>query len=459
MRIPALGSLPNLRRHFTPTARSRLGRGRLQGNVSTAIEGPAPKGLAQLKLGPANNIVSSRATPSLKAEATCYVTQGSVGTKNHFDTDEKPTEAWIPEHFADRRLLTPFLAFLSGTRTLVAGLILVALIPNLTLGAIFWLGAINAPWSPATHQPNEGFVPAVQSAVPSPVLSSPAMLEGSAGGHITFPIALDGTDGVPARSIIAIRGLPHGSKLSSGRPYDETEWNLKPDEIGDLHLVLPSNASGEANLIIQLVGTDGAIIADAATVLKMAANSAANIPASNIETEPTQAQVSEQRTPGLEERGAEGTLANLDAATTPPEAPVPLPSILKMTANSAANIPASNIKTELAEAQASGERAQAVGERAEGTLANSDPATPPPEDPVPLPSRRPAPTAKDDANWITLTSVNLRTRPTRSAPAIGVVAKDAKLRVIGRKNRWVQVTDPTTSEKGWIYARHVAAVR
>ena len=399
MRIPALGSLPNLRRHLAPTARSRLGRGRLQGNVSTAIEWPAPKGLAQLKLGPANNIVSSRATRSLKAEAICSVTQVSVGTKNHFHTDETPTEAWIPEHFADQRLLTPFLAFLSGIRTLVAGLILVALIPNLTLGAIFWLGAINAPWSPATHPPNESSGPAAQSAVPFPVLSSPAMLEATAGGDITFPIVLDGTDGVPARSIIAIRGLPQGSKLSSGRAYDETEWNLKPDEIGDLHLVLPSNASGEAKLIIQLVATDGAILADAATILKMQTNSAANIPASNIETEPTQAQVSEQRTQGLEERGAEGILAN------------------------------------------------------------SDPAMTPPEDPVPLPSRRPAPTANDDANWITLTSVNLRERPTRSAPAIGVVAKDAKLRVIARKNRWVQVTNLATSEEGWIYARHVATVR
>jgi hypothetical protein len=212
-------------------------------------------------------------------------------------------------------------------------------------------------------------------------------------------MALDGTDGVPAHSIIAIKGLPRGSKLSSGRPYDETEWNLKPDEIGDLHLVLPSNASGEAKLIIQLVATDGAIIADAATVLKMPANSAANIPASDIETEPTQAQVSEQRTQGLEGRGAEGTLANLDAAMATPG------------------------------------------------------------DPVPLPTRRPAQTSIDDANWITLTSVNLRERPTRSARAIGVVAKDAKLRVIARKNRWVQVTDPTTSEKGWIYARHVATVR
>ena len=394
MRIPALGSLHNLRRHLTPTARARRARGRLQGNVSTAIERPAPKGLAQLKLGPASNIVSS--TRSVKAEAICSVTQVSVGTTNDFHPDEKPTEAWIPEHFADQRLPTPFLAFLSGIRTLVAGLIVVALIPNLTLGAIFWLGAINAPWSPATHPPNESSGPAAQSAVHSPVLSSPATLEATAGGDITFPIALDGTDGVPARSIIAIKGLPQGSKLSSGRPYDETEWNLKTDEIGDLQLILPGEVSGEAKLIIQLVAPDGAILADAATILKIPANFSANIPASNIETETTQAQVSEQRTQGLEDRRAEGTLADLDAAMATPG------------------------------------------------------------DPVPLPTRRPAQTSNDDANWITLTSVNLRERPTRSARAIGVVAKDAKLRVIARKNRWVQVTNLATSEKGWIYARHVA---
>ena len=387
MRIPALGSLPNLRRHLAPTARSRLSWGRLQGNVSPAIEWPAPKGLAQLKLGPANNIVSSRATRSLTAEAICYDTQVSVGTKNPFHTDEKPTEVWIPEQFADQRLLTPFLAFLSGIRTLVAGLILVALIPNLTLGAIFWLGAINAPWSRLpTHPPNESSGPAAQSAVRSPVLSSPATLEATAGGDITFPIALDGSDGVPARSIIAIRGLPQGSKLSSGRPYDETEWNLKPDEIGDLHLILPSNASGESKLVIQLVATDGAILADAATILKVPTNSAANIPASNIEIEPTQAQVSEQRTQGLEDRGAEGTLANLGAATTPPEDPVPLPSVLKMTANSAANIPASNI-SKLSQHRRKSQSSVPKGLR-KGVLRGIrelDAATTTPGDPVPLP--------------------------------------------------------------------------
>jgi Bacterial SH3 domain len=371
--------------------RSRVTHWDRSGSVGAAIEWQA-KGLAQLKRGPANSIVSPRATQFLKAEANCYVTHVSVDTKTHFHTGEKPTEARIPEPLADQRLLTPFLAFLSGIRTLVAGLILVALIPNLTLGAIFWFGVIDT--TPATHPSRESPVP-VQSAIPSPVLSSPPMLEATAGGDITFPITLDGTDGVSARSIIAIRGLPLGSKLSSGRPYDETEWNLKPDEIGDLHLVLPSSASGDAKLVIQLVATDGAVLADAATLLKMSTNSAAIIPAST-------------------------TVADL-AAT-----------------------------------QVSDERAQAIGEKgAEGGLANFDPA----RGPMPLPVRRPTKTSNDDANWITLTAVNLRERPTRSAPAIGVVEKGTKLHMIGRKRSWVQMTDPATSEEGWIYARHVATLR
>jgi hypothetical protein len=343
----AIDSMPHLRRQLVPTVRSRPRRSRLQRNFNTAVENPTQR-----------------------------VSWGNV----------KPG-------LADPT--TPLSSLtLSLIRALVAGLVLVALIPNLMLGAIICLGAVDIPRSRSPMITANDKTVARPSAVPTPVLSSPPSLEASPGADITLPIALDGTDGVPTRSIIAIRGLPQGSKLSSGRPYDETEWNLKPDEIGDLHLVLPSNASGEAKLIIQLVATDGAILADAATVLKMSTNSAANIPASNIETEPTQAQVSEQRTQDLEERGAE--IANLDAAMATPG------------------------------------------------------------DPVPLPTRHPAQTSNNDANWITLTSVNLRERPTRSARAIAVVAKDAKLRVIARKNHWVQVTNLATSEKGWIYARHIA---
>ena len=333
-----------------------------------------------------------------KAETNCYLTHVSIDAKNHFHIGDEPTKAWTPQRFADPRLLTPFLALLPGIRALVAGLILVALVPNLTLGAIFWLGVIGSPWSrPSTHPPNESSVPAAQSAVPSPVLSSPVMIEATAGGNITFPIALDGTDGVPARSIIAISGLPQGSKLSAGRPHDETEWNLKPDEIGDLHLALAGNGSSDAKLTIQLIAPDGTIIADAATVLRVTTDSALN-----IEAELAQPQVRDVQAEGLEATGGENKVANLDAATT-----------------------------------VSGYS-------------------------VPLPSRRPVQTANDDGadDWIkALAFVNLRQRPTRSAPAISVVAKGAKLRVLGRKKGWLQVSNPATSERGWIYAANIAPVR
>src|SRR4029077_17495366 len=150
MRISLARSVSNrlggFRRHLA--RRSRVAHGDRSGRVGTAIEWSAPKGLAQLKLGPASNIVSPRATRLLKAEANCYLTHFSVDAKDHFHIGEEPTEAWIPEHFADQRLLTHFL---SGIRTLVAGLILVALIPNLTLGATFWLRAVQAPSAPAAH--------------------------------------------------------------------------------------------------------------------------------------------------------------------------------------------------------------------------------------------------------------------------------------------------------------------
>jgi hypothetical protein len=338
-------------------------------------------------------------------------------TKDHLGSTEMPTLVRIPrplapgtqtvtassdQQLADRDATDP-VTFLSGMRALIAVVILVALLPNLTLGAIFLLGAINTPWSkPVTLAANESTVPVARSPIPPPVLSAPTTLEATAGEHVTIPIALDGTDGVPARSIIAISGLPQGSTLSSGRPHGETEWNLKSDEIGDLHLVLPNTATGEAKLIIQLVAPDGAIIADTATVLKVTADPRANIGASKIKTELAEAQVLDAPAQGLGATGVEESLANLAAATAP------------------------------------------AG------------------DPVPLPSRRPAPTVNHDdgANLIKpLAFVNLRERPSPSARVISVVAKGAKLRVIRRKNRWVQVTHPATSERGWIYTGNVATVR
>jgi len=386
--------------------------------------------MRQLKVGPPDKVLSPRVARFLEGEAICHVKAKSnsypsgsaeltpptpaqrlehlkVDRKGHLRSVEGPTVARIAQRFAprvqaaspsgDHRVATdtpltpPLLALASGIRTLAAVLILVALLPNLTLGAFFLLRVIDTPRSrPAALPPNESPMPAVQPAIPSPVLSAPTTLEATAGEVVTFPVALDGTDGVPAGSIIVIKGLPQGSTLSNGHPHGEAEWKLKPGEIGDLHLALPDAAIGKSQLIIQLVAPDDGIIADTATILHVTADPKAI----------AGAHVWDQRAQELGATNVEARPATLTAATST-------------------------------------------------------------SDPVPLPTRRPAPTASDDghASWIKpLAFVNLRKEPKPSAPVISVVAKGAKLRVIGRKQRWVQVTNPATSERGWIYAGNVATV-
>jgi uncharacterized protein YgiM (DUF1202 family) len=82
-------------------------------------------------------------------------------------------------------------------------------------------------------------------------------------------------------------------------------------------------------------------------------------------------------------------------------------------------------------------------------------------DPAPLPARKPKADNDDvGTKWIKpSTSVNLRKGPSSSAAIISVVERATKLRAIGRKKGWVQVTKPATSETGWIYAGNIGPVR
>jgi hypothetical protein len=302
---------------------------------------------------------------------------------------------------------SPGFALTSGMRLLIAGLILVALVPNLFLGAMFWFGAINPPSSkPETPAPT------IRIGTPPAVLTAPPTIEATAGEKIGFPIALDGTDGVPARSIIAISGLPHGASFSDGRPYGEAEWNLRSDQIGDLRLILPDTASGESHLAIKLIAPDDKVIADAETILKVAPAQTEQVAAqdgANAAMAPVQDNV------GLEER-----VPPTEAATAPSEGATTAPS----------------------------------GDGAT-TAPSEDSVKSPPDNPGKSESNQ---TENDEGSASTVRPsayVNLRDGPSSSSRIIGVVAKGAKLSVTDRKRGWLQVTDPATSNEGWIYSGYV----
>lgn len=287
----------------------------------------------------------------------------------------------------------------SGLGLLIAVLVLVALIPSAILGAMLWFGPI-APASP----PPVTQAPKIQTVLPA-VLTAPATIEATAGEELGFPIALDGTDGVPPRSVIAIGGLPQGSSFSEGRPYGEAEWNLRSDQIGDLRLILPENAAGESKLTIKLIAPDDTIIADAETMLKV--------------------------TPAATEQIAQGDGGDAELAVAEPNA---------------------GVEETLAPAPVAAAMAPAAG----AAVAPAEASVKPPSDNTDQTGSIATETGGDTANWVQPSAyVNLRDGPSSSARIMGVVAKGVKVEVTDRKRGWLQVTNPATAEKGWIYSGYI----
>ena len=56
-----------------------------------------------------------------------------------------------------------------------------------------------------------------------------------------------------------------------------------------------------------------------------------------------------------------------------------------------------------------------------------------------------------------LAGVNMRSGPTRANPVIGVAQKGERLRVAYRDRDWVEVIEPDSGKRGWVYGRFVQA--
>ena len=276
--------------------------------------------------------------------------------------------------------------------------IAVAVMANLIAGGLIIYLAGNVRWLDS----RDGSMRAATVAAPVskklrdagtlPVLSLPARLEVKAGDKIVFPISLDGTDGVPLRSSIVVSGLPVGVALSEGRLIGDT-WNLKSDEIGDLHLLVQDEAWGNIHLDVQLIGPDGQVIAAAETAL-VAIPGTALSPIQDTQ----------------DARGNPSPIAMKNAQGLGPDSGQATPS-----------------------------------QPETGNTVGDDPATSAPNQ-----------TAKKDNNatWTAVTFANLREHPDSSARVLGVVSKGAKVNVVERKKGWLRVA-LENSKTGWVYSGFV----
>ena len=256
-------------------------------------------------------------------------------------TPDAPPPAAAARPAAVPAQTVPLTGLNAGIRRLAVVLIAAALIPNLTL-AVLWLGLVDPPWSEsaspspketermaatsAAPQPEHSSPPAAQAAAPpafSPVLTAPNVLDAAQGESVSFPIALDGTDGVPEESVIVIKGLPPGSTLSDGYSSGPMEWRLRPDAIGDLRLAVEDAAPGETTLLVKLVAPDAKIIATASTTLRTRSEPGPNPDPFDI-AQAARALDIEARAPeaGLEEKFVVET-ASIDTVPLPDRRPEP----------------------------------------------------------------------------------------------------------------------------------------
>jgi hypothetical protein len=304
---------------------------------------------------------------------------------------------------------------------LISALVGVALVPTAILFVLLWQGtmrpqvdgamppadglsAASTPSSTDLAQPEQG------STAPEIALSSPDRIEAKAGEEIDFPIAIDATETLPSRSVIAISAVPDGASFSEGRPYGATGWSLRPDEIGELRFRLPEARSDASDMRIELLAADGAVLAQSETRLNIAADPAGAETVSVVESNPF-------------EQIARAELPKPIEALPPPPQRKPAPSAKTEPPVKVTTVKVVTIKPPGPTRPHDG--AFALGEAAEAP-----------------------------AEWVEIVSaVDMHARPQQSSETVKVVEKGLKLRVAARDKNWVQVSDPATSASGWIYSR------
>ena len=412
----------------------------------------------------------------------------------------------------------------SSNRGLLVASMLVSLVPTAIILALMWQGAIRMPGSsrdtPIVFD-EERFVDAQQASVaiapvlrieptrveepkPDIALTAPGRLIAKTGEELAFDITIDSADALPARSVIAIRAMPEGATFSQGRPYGDSEWNLTPDEIGDLRLKLPKTGGGSADLRVELMAADGTILASTSTRLDIAPDPKAalilradessrvedlighgqkmidvgyfagarayfrraaeagsgeaalmlaatydkeyidKIGAHGIKPDPNEARIWYERAKQLGVEGAEEKLAAMKSAWAD---------------HRAAPIVATTPEPEASDAEPSMPSEAPVlieAETAEVTEPSEVAVSGIGVVPVPSASAPVPPTGRDE--WVALVGyANVRVAPSSDAETIKVAEKGSKFRATGRKGNWVQVTDPATEQVGWIYSRYIEA--
>lgn len=316
---------------------------------------------------------------------------------------------------------------------LISGLVISALVPLAVLFIWLWQDTMGSrPAEKATAAAGGGAAtqaPAQSQTTLEVALSSPERIDADSGASVAFPVVIDATAALPARSIVAITALPEGATLSEGRPYGETGWSLRPDEIGDLRLRVPAQ-SGVTDIRLELIAGDGTVLAQSETRVSVSPAPVASAPFTG---EPVA---------GQPVAGGPVAAEPVAAIATEPSGPVAAVE----TTGSIANVPAPSRKP-----TASADTAVKVN-KVKAVTIPAPRASRPHDGAYALAPAQEEPQAGGE--WmVTKTAVDMHAKAEQRSETVKVADKGLKLRVTARDKNWIQVHDPKSATTGWIYNR------
>jgi hypothetical protein len=106
----------------------------------------------------------------------------------------------------------------------------------------------------------------------------PAVVRAQPAARTRLPIEINSPDAPARNSFLRIRGLPIAAALSDGHAIAPGSWAVPLNVLANLNVILPVGIQGSSDISIILVSVDGAILAEARTVLAVEVTPAAARP-------------------------------------------------------------------------------------------------------------------------------------------------------------------------------------
>ena len=129
--------------------------------------------------------------------------------------------------------------------------------------------------------------PICAQATARPTISVAAAVGVAAPSEAGLAISVGPTGAVPPHSFIRVRGLPPMAALSDAYSISPGVWAVALAALPDLKIILPAGVIGRSDIVIALVALDGTVLAEAKSVLDVAAPRQQQSPRRTPSTPPT----------------------------------------------------------------------------------------------------------------------------------------------------------------------------